>query len=95
MHRRNTHIALFISFPLFVGACSHSQKESKVSEDSQVIPDTIHAVTLYGPTSYFNYRGQEMGFDYENLKRFAEDEGYVLDLKIAPSLQVILKMLSS
>ncbi len=95
MHRRNTHIALFISFPLFVGACSHSQKESKVSEDSQVIPDTIHAVTLYGPTSYFNYRGQEMGFDYENLKRFAEDEGYVLDLKIAPSLQVLLKMLSS
>ncbi|MDE6444985.1 MAG: transporter substrate-binding domain-containing protein, partial [Muribaculaceae bacterium] len=55
-------------------------------------PDTLHAATLYGPTSYFNYRGQTMGFDYENVKRFAEDEGMVLDLKIAPTLQSLLKM---
>lgn len=36
-----------------------------------------------------------MGFDYENLKRFADDEGYVLDLKIAPSLKALLEMLKS
>lgn len=58
-------------------------------------PDTLHAVTLYGPTSYFNYRGQEMGFDYENVRRFAEDEGMVLDLKVAPSLQALLKMVAN
>lgn len=58
-------------------------------------PDTLHAVTLYGPSSYFRYRGAEMGFDYENLCRFAEDEGMVLDLKVAPSLQALLKMIES
>lgn len=58
-------------------------------------PDTLHVATLYGPTSYFNYRGQEMGFDFENVRRFAEDEGMVLDLKIAPSLPALLKMVNN
>lgn len=35
-----------------------------------------------------------MGFDYENVRRFAEDEGMVLDLKVAPSLQALLKMVA-
>ena len=64
-------------------------------DDSETPPDTLHAVTLYGPSSYFRYRGTEMGFDYENLCRFAEDEGMVLDLKVAPSLQSLLKMIES
>ncbi|MBD5355483.1 MAG: transglycosylase SLT domain-containing protein [Bacteroides sp.] len=58
-------------------------------------PDTLHAATLYGPTSYFSYRGQQMGFDFENVRRFAEDEGMVLDLKVAPSLPALLKMLTT
>lgn len=57
--------------------------------------DTLHAVTLYGPASYFIYQGQEMGFDYENLCQFAEDEGLVLDLKVASSLQNLLKTIDS
>lgn len=64
-------------------------------DETETPPDTLHAVTLYGPSSYFRYRGTEMGFDYENLCRFAEDEGMVLDLKIAPSLQALLKMIEN
>lgn len=77
-------------------SCSRSSKQSDSNEPvSAGVSDTLHAVTLYGPTSYFNYRGQEMGFDYENLRNFAESEGMVLDLKIAPSLQSLLKMVES
>lgn len=43
--------------------------------------DTLRVVTLYGPTSYFEYRGEDMGIDYENVKRFANDAGMVLDIK--------------
>lgn len=82
-----------LSFAIIAG-CSGNGKTGK-SDTNNIVPDTLHAVTLYGPTSYFNYRGQDMGFDYENLKRFAEDEGYVLDLKIAPSLKALLDMVKS
>lgn len=83
-----------LCLPLLV-ACGNSGKGNGSGNSSSDVPDTLHAVTLYGPTSYFIYQGQEMGFDYENLRQFAEDEGLVLDLKVAPSLQNLLKMISS
>lgn len=79
-----------------IASCGSSQKGADQSLTTGVIEkDTLHAVTLYGPTSYFNYRGQEMGFDYENLRQFAEEENMVLDLKVAPSMQSLLKMIST
>ena len=57
------------------------------------LPDTIRAVTLYGPTSYFQYREQPMGLDYEMITRFAADQGKALDLKVATSIPEMLRML--
>lgn len=83
---------------LFLSGCTGKGSKTKYkpsSSDSTTKQDTLHAATLYGPTSYFNYRGQEMGFDYENLKQFAHDEGYVLDLKVVTSLKNLLDMVTS
>ena len=79
---------------LLISACTGKIKHQPIADTKEILPDTLHVATLYGPTSYFNYRGQEMGFDYENVKRFADDEGLVLDLRVAPSLQALLKMLT-
>lgn len=79
---------------MFLTGCNGLKSHNNNDRNGET-PDTLRAVTLYGPTSYFNYRGQIMGFDYENLQKFAADEGYVLDLKIAPSLSSLLKMISS
>lgn len=76
----------------FTATCMPDRKAS--SGNGKEYPDTLRVATLYGPTSYFIYRGQEMGFDYENVKRFAADAGYILDLKVAPGLQSLLSMLS-
>lgn len=81
--------------PLLIACGSNSEKTNNNDKASSELSDTLHAVTLYGPTSYFIYQGQEMGFDYENLRQFAEDEGLVLDLKVAPSLQNLLKIIDS
>lgn len=35
--------------------------------------DTLHVLTPYNSTSYFLYRGQPMGYEYELLQEFAED----------------------
>lgn len=88
-------IFLLLSFFPLVQSCGNKEKKGGkpvVETPAPSVPDTLRAATLYGPTSYFNYRGQTMGFDYENVKRFAADEGMVLDLKVAPTLQALLKM---
>lgn len=46
--------------------------------------DTLFALTSYNATSYFLYRGEPMGFEYELLKVFAEEQGVVLQMYVVP-----------
>ena len=57
--------------------------------------DTLKVVTLYGPTSFFDYRGDKMGIDYENVRRFAEEEGMVLEIKTVNNIQELISSLKS
>ena len=93
----NCHSTTFIliltaSSIIFTGCNSTNHNRQEPEEEK---PDTLRVATLSGPTSYFSYRGQQMGFDYENVCQFAKDENMVLDLKIAPSLSKMLSMLGS
>lgn len=63
------------------------------SEEKEV-PDTLNVVTLYGPISYFIYRGQEMGYHYENVRQFAEQNNMVLNLKVASNMKEMLSALT-
>lgn len=55
--------------------------------------DTLKVVTLYGPLSYFDYRGEPMGMDYENVRRFAQEEGYVLKIEVADNINHLIEKL--
>lgn len=57
--------------------------------------DTLKVVTLYGPTSYFNYRGENMGIDYENVRKFAEEEGMVLNFEAVNNITELINLLKS
>lgn len=46
--------------------------------------DTLVALTSYTSTSYFLYRGQPFGFEYELLRDFAEDQDVVFEIKVVP-----------
>ena len=46
--------------------------------------DTLVALTAYNATSYFLYRGQPMGYEYEMLKAFAEEMDINLRMKVVP-----------
>ncbi|MBO4977110.1 MAG: transglycosylase SLT domain-containing protein [Muribaculaceae bacterium] len=63
--------------------------------DSYVFPDTLRAVTLFGPSSYFIYRGEPMGYDYTLLDSLAREKGCVLDLKVARTMSAAVAMLDS
>ncbi len=53
----------------------------KIKKEGKLI-----AITTYSPTSYFLYKGRPMGFEYELLKRFANDLKLELELKIAHNI---------
>lgn len=57
--------------------------------------DTLTAVTLYGPTSYFIYRGEPMGYDYSLARQFAADGNKALRMLVAPSLAAAIEMLDN
>lgn len=45
-------------------------------------------------TSYFIYRGKKMGFEYEMLKKFTEELGVALEVKIVRNLDSLISMLN-
>ena len=45
-------------------------------------------------TSYFYYKGKEMGFEYEMLKLFADEIGVELDVKVVNNLDSLIPMLN-
>lgn len=57
--------------------------------------DTLKVVTLYGPTSFFNYRGENMGIDYENVRRFTQDEGMELEIHTVNNISELIEELQS
>lgn len=48
-----------------------------------VARDTLTVLLTFNSTTYFLYRGEPLGFEYEALKAFASDNGLVIRSKIA------------
>ena len=55
----------------------------------------LRALIAYSATSYFLYRGQPMGYEYELLKRLADDLGVELELKVSKNLDELLPELKN
>lgn len=82
-----------------------SNKEELNNENSQSIiqhdleqiieKDTLKAITIYGPTSYFLYRGQAMGFEYEILEDIAKRLDIKLELVVCKNMDDLFTMLNN
>ena len=57
--------------------------------------DTLRAIMTYSSTSYFLYRGQPMGYEYELLKRLADHLDLELEVIIADNMDKMFSMLNS
>lgn len=54
----------------------------------------LTALTLNNSTSYFVYRGQAMGYEYELLSLFANDIGVDLEIKVVPDTRTMFDLLN-
>ncbi|MGL4853027.1 MAG: transglycosylase SLT domain-containing protein [Phocaeicola sp.] len=81
-----------------IWACTSTPKSQAVQEeryDLQQIKDSgvLTVLTLSGSTTYFDYRGETMGFQYELAEQFANYIGVKLAVKVAPNVQELVRML--
>lgn len=67
-------------------ANSHDLKQIKAGGELVVL-------TLYSSTSFFIYRGQEMGFQYELSEQFAKSLGVKLRIEIANNIPELIQKL--
>lgn len=90
-------LPLLVLLLLQLAAChSRSSHEGGGEEDDlQQIKDSgeLVVLTLYSSTSYFIYRGQEMGFQYELGDQFAKSLGVKLRVKTARSVPELKRKL--
>ncbi len=66
-----------------------------VTTDEYKLPDTLRIGTLYGATSYFNYKGEEMGYEYELVNKFAQDKDIAIKTNVSENMESMLDMLQS
>ena len=97
-------LAVLIFF-LFLGCTSPDSKISQAQEESTVDPvdldlheilerGFINAAVDYSSTSYFVYKGEIMGFEYELLKRLEDYLNIQVNIIVEPSIESAIQMLN-
>lgn len=94
LRRRVLPMALIV-LALAAGACRSKGTQTASSQAllGGRLPDTLRVGTLYSPSSYFLYREEPMGFDYEKVRQFAADHSMPLELVVAGNISELMELL--
>jgi membrane-bound lytic murein transglycosylase F len=94
---RNFHASaramLLLAAVLLFAGCEREEPEVERDLADIVGGDTLVVVTRYNSTSYFLYRGQPMGYEYELLGNFAESHDVHLRLVLADDFDEMVGIL--
>ena len=105
-----TKLIASLLLAIFLSSCNFSPSNQSVKKElakKQIVvspnlnidkilrENKLVAVTDYGPTSYFIYRGEPMGYQYEFLKSFTNYLGVELELRIEENLVKGMEMLEN
>lgn len=93
--KRTIHICLLAIIACIAFGCKPKAKRVMPVHDLAQIVDSgeLVVLTLYSSTTYFNYRGQEMGYQYELSEQFADELGVKLRIKTARTPMQLVEML--
>lgn len=97
MHRKKNIVValiLVLSAVTFMSKCKIDTKSNTTYDLQQIIDsDTIKAAMMYGSTSYFVYKGQDMGLEYEYVKDMADSIGVSIDIHSDYNIESMLQKL--
>jgi len=90
-------LTCLLLFSLLACKNAHTSQKDVNVHDLPQIKDSgeLVVLTLYSSTSYFNYRGQDMGFQYELSEQFAKSIGLKLRVEVAKNIPELVKKLKS
>ena len=80
-----------------LGCSSEEEKNELVELDLKAIKERgkLIAITGYNAYSYFIYKGQPLGYEYELVKKFAEHLGVEIEIKLVRNIDQMIEMLNS
>jgi len=87
-----TVVLLFLLFNILQSCSSKDEDYVKLKnlEDNKLV-----AITGYNAYSYFIYKGEPMGFEYELVKKLAEHFNVDLEVKIVNNIEEMFELLNS
>lgn len=90
---------LLLSLSLIFGSCGRKQSQSvfSFSDDIAFTLDTgvLKVGTLSRSTSYFNYKGEDMGYEYEMASKFAKSKDLKLEVVTANDMDGLVDLLAN
>lgn len=94
---RRIWLLIFIGSCIAMLSCRRQPHVQEIHHDLPQMKDSgvLVALTLNSSISYFDYRGEPMGFQYELAKQFAESLGLKLEIKVGRSLLELVRMLQN
>ncbi len=94
---KTTGLIILMLHLLLLNSCGELQETEVAKADLPEIMarDTLFAITSYGPVSYFIYRGQPMGYEYELLQLLARDLDMEVEIILAHDLEEMMDMLEA
>lgn len=87
-------VGLLLTILCGIMACT--SKKTSVSKPNlalSTLPDTLRVGTLYSPTTYFIYRDEPMGYEYDMVRQYAASAGMEIELSIAGNFAALVEML--
>ncbi len=79
----------------FNSCLEKKSNEKTINNDFETILTSgeLRVLTLSGSTSYFIYKGEERGYEYEMIKRFADNHGLRVKVIVADNIGHMMQML--
>lgn len=92
----NKHICFcFLLCLCFLFSCKKKQERVAVDFDQIKQRGELTIITLYSSTSYFIYKEEPMGYDYDLAQDFCDHYGLTLKVKTAENVKKLVEMLNN
>lgn len=92
MYNRSVH-TIIITFLLFcILSCGRSNNRNV---NQYILPDTLKIGTLYSPTTFFIFKSDTFGFEYERIMNFTKDKNIQAKFIIADNMSELIQLLDS
>lgn len=80
-------VVLSVGTALLLGRRLGQEAFRQELQQQALLPDTLRVVTLSGATTFFTYRDEPMGYQYELVRLFTSQHRLPMRLFVAPSME--------